>query len=912
MFLESETNLTLAFGVVAAVAGVVALLAIFLLARTAGALKRANSQLSQTEKGADHTERRMFNILNSIPVALVETDTSGRFVFANKAAHQLLGRKDAELVGLRFHSATWGITYPDGRLIPPDLLPAARALRGQTVKGFQHKIVNPNTRKHLLVSVTAMPVTSDLGEIIGSTAAMVETESLAEPQAPEVDPLLQRWTELAGELLLALDGEGKVKAINRAGAEILGRPVADIVGLDWIDAFVAEEERVYARARFQAVAEERGDLADLNEQTLVTAGGAPLPVTFRLAVQRDEQGRLAVLLGAGRPAPAAATVELPQVVSTDEPAPDTLRNFTEAAEDILWVADAETGKLTAVSQGFTRIYGFDLEALKDDVAPWMARVHADDRAAVQAAYEAAMAGEPRAVEFRYDAPGAGERIIQDRPFPIRNAEGGLHSVGGLARDITELRGELAALRESADRFRALAETAPQLAWSATAAGWCDYVSPGWTAYTGLAEARHLGLGWQDAVHRDDRDRVAAAWRAALNTVAQSAADEAGYEIDFRLRGEDGAYRWFRTRTVPRRDAQSQVVRWFAAATDVTEMVEARAALEGQAEARAAELAESVEARRKAEAELDRTGENLRKTEAALVQAQRLETVGRLTGGVAHDFNSLLNVIIGALDMIQANTGKPERVKRLTEAAMAAGRRGERLTRQLLAFSRRQEFQLETLDLAALIHGFEPLIRRALGEATPFSCDAPAELGAVRVDPVQFEAALLNLVVNAKDAVEAGGAVAVTAARVQLAAGEVADLEPGDYMRVAVTDTGVGMNPEVAGRATEPFFTTKALGEGAGLGLSQVYGFARQSGGQVQIQSQPGAGASVLLYLPVAETETEIAASPAPGETAHAEAPIALDEPAPGEADNPTEEARATIPAAANEPGPEPHAEAETA
>jgi CheY-like chemotaxis protein/nitrogen-specific signal transduction histidine kinase len=280
---------------------------------------------------------------------------------------------------------------------------------------------------------------------------------------------------------------------------------------------------------------------------------------------------------------------------------------------------------------------------------------------------------------------------------------------------------------------------------------------------------------------------------------------------------------------------------------VTEIVEAKEQLEQRVAERTAELERSLEERRK--------------TETALAQAQRLETVGRLTGGVAHDFNNLLTVMVGALDIIQRHSDKPDRVRRLSEAALTAGRKGERLTRQLLAFSRRQEFQLETVDLPRLIRGCEPLVRRALGEAVPFEIQAGEDLGCVQLDAVQFEAALLNLIVNAKDAVENGGSVTLRADRVRLNAGQLPDLEAGDYLRVSVIDTGVGMSPEVAARALEPFFTTKEIGKGTGLGLAQVYGFARQSGGQVQVESAPGAGTAVSIFLPCAAAEAEPAPLP---------------------------------------------------
>jgi signal transduction histidine kinase/CheY-like chemotaxis protein len=295
-----------------------------------------------------------------------------------------------------------------------------------------------------------------------------------------------------------------------------------------------------------------------------------------------------------------------------------------------------------------------------------------------------------------------------------------------------------------------------------------------------------------------------------------------------------------------RDEAGRVVRWFGVSTDVTEIVEARDELETRVAERTRELEATLEERRKAE--------------AALAQAQRLETVGRLTGGVAHDFNNLLTVIIGALDMILRQAEKPDRVRRLGEAALTAGRRGERLTRQLLAFSRRQEFKLETLELAPVIRGFEPLMRRALKESAPLTLEIAPDLGWVKLDAVQFEAALLNLVVNADDAIAGGGEVRVRAERARLVDGEIGDVPAGEYARVSVIDTGAGMTPDVVARALEPFFTTKDVGQGTGLGLAQVYGFARQSDGGVRIESAEGRGTTVSIYLPLAEAP-EIVAEP---------------------------------------------------
>ncbi|MBX9615678.1 MAG: PAS domain-containing protein, partial [Caulobacteraceae bacterium] len=198
MFMEGDIDWTLVLGLVAAATSIVAVLALGFAFSNRTRHVSTSDALEAASRAAEAAEARLLETLNAIPVALVQTDKGGKFTFANRAAHQLMGRRDAELLGLRFHSATWGITYPDGRPVPPDLLPSARALRGQTVKGFQHILANPATRRKMLVSVTAMPIEDARGQIIGSTAAIVETEGLTtpEPVSPESVPAVSGADDL--------------------------------------------------------------------------------------------------------------------------------------------------------------------------------------------------------------------------------------------------------------------------------------------------------------------------------------------------------------------------------------------------------------------------------------------------------------------------------------------------------------------------------------------------------------------------------------------------------------------------------------------------------------------------------------------------------------------------------------------
>ena len=241
-----------------------------------------------------------------------------------------------------------------------------------------------------------------------------------------------------------------------------------------------------------------------------------------------------------------------------------------------------------------------------------------------------------------------------------------------------------------------------------------------------------------------------------------------------------------------------------------------------------------------------------RTRTSALQAQRLEAVGQLTGGVAHDFNNLLTIISGNLELAERRTDL-DGIRRMHKTIRHAVDRGAGLTRQLLAFSRRQPLNPQTLDINPILETAQSWIGRGMTESIQLGFDLAGGLWAVRLDPGEFEAALLNLAVNARDAMPNGGKLTFVSRNAQLSESDIArlglSLLPGQYVEVSIEDTGTGMAPEVLARVYEPFFTTKEIGKGTGLGLSQVYGFVQQSGGGVLIRSEPGKGTCVTLYLP---------------------------------------------------------------
>lgn len=250
-------------------------------------------------------------------------------------------------------------------------------------------------------------------------------------------------------------------------------------------------------------------------------------------------------------------------------------------------------------------------------------------------------------------------------------------------------------------------------------------------------------------------------------------------------------------------------------------------------------------------------EALAQAQAALFQSQKMEAVGQLTGGIAHDFNNLLTIIVNNLDLLTRSARDPRDV-RLIESAQRAADRGAKLTQQLLAFSRRQPLQPEVNNPNTLIKGFEPVLRRACGETVTFQVSLDPHLRIANIDGPQFETALLNLVINARDAMPEGGTLTIASRNATLSEDEKrkGNLAPGKYVRITVSDTGEGMSKENVSRAFEPFFTTKEVGKGTGLGLSQVYGFVTQSGGHIEIDSTVGQGTTVIMLLPAQEGEED--------------------------------------------------------
>ena len=393
------------------------------------------------------------------------------------------------------------------------------------------------------------------------------------------------------------------------------------------------------------------------------------------------------------------------------------------------------------------------------------------------------------------------------------------------------------LRASEEQFRVFAQTIPNQLWAADAKGDLYWFNRQVIDYSGHGQDDLSGSGWSSLVHPEDLPQASAAW-------AHSVASGEIYEVEFRVRRHDGEYRWFLVRAEPTRDAAGRVTGWVGTNTEIEEQRRQASDLEA--------LAQSLESQVAA-----RTAE-LMSAEEALRQSQKMEAVGQLTGGLAHDFNNLLTAISGGLEMIalRIGQGRHEDVERYSVAAQSAAKRAAALTHRLLAFSRRQTLDPRPTDVNRLVAGMEELVDRTLGPEIALIVEPAEDLWPAMVDQNQLENALLNLVINARDAMPEGGCLTIATANktFDLDDARENELESGEYIFLCVSDTGSGMTPDVIAKAFDPFFTTKPLGVGTGLGLSMVYGFVRQSGGQVRIHSEPDGGTRLCLYLPRIDDE----------------------------------------------------------
>jgi PAS domain S-box-containing protein len=627
--------------------------------------------------------------------------------------------------------------------------------------------------------------------------------------------------ESMGDAFYALDNAWRMVYANRRALEFWGLAAQDVIG------------RVIWESLPQLV-------GTLNENMLRRARTEQRPVSF------EAPSPVTKIWAQVNVAPSSDGInvywrdisERVHAEQTLRASEEHLRLAQEAAGIGTWEWDLATGR-THWSPEMFRLIGRDPARARntDHYALWRRTVHPDDREAVAAVARVhSRTVGPFAHEFRILRADGEIRWINARGNVLPDATGKPRRMLGVNIDITDrkqteaalerrveertraLRETVQELRRSRERYAAIFEHAPiYLAFMRAESDGrivCEDVNEAWIRDTGFERSQVVGRSLDQIFPPDQAAFGIAQYRKAIET-----GERVEYEYTHVFPAGETVRRTF---LAPLRNAEGRVDRVLLTSVDLTAM---------------------------------------RRVEAQLRQAQKMEAIGQLTGGVAHDFNNLLTVVLGNLELLQARV-QDERSMRHLRAAERAAQRGGELTQQLLAYARRQTISPRAVDLVAMIAGMSDLLQRSLGGLVRVQTELDADLWPAFCDPTQLELMLLNLAINARDAMPSGGIITIAACNLPADGALPQELERGNYVSVSVIDSGSGMTPEIRDHAFEPFFTTKEPGKGSGLGLAQVWGLAQQFGGTVLLDSTPDRGTTVQVFLPrAAAVVSETAEAP---------------------------------------------------
>jgi PAS domain S-box-containing protein len=641
-------------------------------------------------------------------------------------------------------------------------------------------------------------------------------------------------------MMWVTDPTGHCMYLNQRWYEYTGQRPGEGEGLGWVNAVHPDDRPLAEQTFLTANAEQRDYRVDFR---LRRADGVYRWTIDAAAARFGEDGKFLGYVGSVIDIDERREAEARLTLSEEQ-----LRLATDSAEIGLWDVDVATEALFWPAR-VKAMFGIspDVPVTLED---FYSGVHPDDRDRVVGAFEAASDPERRALyDVEYRALGKEDGVVRwvaAKGRGLFNAAGECTRIIGTAIDVTARKADEAKLRDLNEQLEQ--RVAEQIAernriWEMSHDlfaimgfdGFLKAINPAWQATLGIDQQTLLALDFSQQVHPDDHAKV-----GAMMEQLQRGETVRGFED--RLRHADGSWRWIAWTLVPYDGV------FYAVGRDVT-------------------------AEKEAAAELERAQEALR-------QSQKMEAMGQLTGGVAHDFNNLLTPIVGGLDMLQRKGLGGPREQRLIDGAMQSADRAKTLVQRLLAFARRQPLQASAVDVGKLVTGMADLIASTSGPQVQVAVEAADGLPPAKADPNQLEMALLNLGVNARDAMPDGGTLRITADLDQVGANHRSGLRPGAYVRLSVADTGVGMDEATLKRAVEPFFSTKGVGKGTGLGLSMVHGLASQLGGALNVESRLGIGTNIELWLPTSDTpvgEAAVAAPPAEEQQAKAGTALLVDD-----------------------------------
>lgn len=741
----------------------------------------------------------------------------------NQAYTAIAGNRHPSLLGMPALQA-----WPEVADLNAHVL--AQCMAGHTLSYRDHPLTlhRGGRDEQMWVNLDYSPICDIEGSIRGVLAVVVETteKMRAQRRVSSERERLHRMFAQTPSFMAMLQGPHHVfDLVNPAYMQLVGhrdvldKPVREAIPDVEGQGFYELLDQVYASG-------ESYFGASMPVLLQRTSGAAPEQRYVDLVYQplRDEDDQVIGIFVEG--SDVTARVQAEDAVRASEL---QLREFAQAMPNHVWASRAD-GQLDWFNDRLIVYSGLSLEQLQH--RPWEAMVHPDDADRAQRQWaRALLSGQPYEVEFRLRRFDGSYFWHLARAQPIRDAQGAITRWVGTNTDIDEQKRTARALAHlnsdledqvavrTAERDR-MWRLSTDVMMVADMQGCLLSLNPAWTTLLGWTQTELLGRSFMELIHPDD----VAATQAEVDSLGCGVTT---YRFENRYRRKNGSYCLLLWTAVPEAGLMHGVGR------DITADREAALALQ--------------------------------RTEAALHQAQKMESIGQLTGGVAHDFNNLLQVISGNLQLLSRTVKGQERSEGYVKKALDGVRRAAKLSNQLLSFSRRQPLEPKTVNLGRFVLGMEDMLRSSLGEEIEIEMKGGHGLWNSFADPTQVENALLNLAINARDAMEGSGHLTIEACNALLDEAYVLhhpELQAGQYVMLSVTDTGSGMSPEVLDKVFEPFFSTKAEGKGSGLGLSMVYGFVKQSGGHIQVYSTPGQGTTVKLYLP-RSLEEEAPTAPAP-------------------------------------------------
>jgi len=717
--------------------------------------------------------------------------------------------------------------------VHPDDLPGLVAAIEHAVRhggrfAHQYRTQGPDGQYHWLESIGRVDL-DEHGRAKSFPGVLIDIDERLRVQAErdQAQALLRSFVEAAPGVMYAKDRQGRLLIGNSGTTELIGRPPEEYVGRTDAElladpaqaaAVMATDERVMASGRSEQLEEEVSFPDGRRAWWLSTK--APL---------RNDDGEIIGLVGTSLDITDRKSAEADRLDLEER-----YRLAAQATNDAVWDWRMADGHVVW-NEALSSLFGHSM--VETSAQWWLDHIHPEDRARIDRNIHAVIDGDGTTWngEYRFRRADGSYAAVLDRGAVLRDGDGRPLRMIGAMLDLSGRKAAEAALAEGEERLRLATEAGDLGLWD------LDLVQNIllWPARTkamfGISSDAEVTFDdFRTGLHADDRAETLAALEACADPQRR-----ANYDVEYRTVGkEDGILRWVAAKGRGIFEA-GRCVRMLGVVIDITARKDA--------DARLRELNEQLEARVRAE-----VAERMR-VEDALRQSRKMEAVGQLSGGIAHDFNNMLATVIGPLDLLALRIGDSDaRAVRYIEMALDGAQRAAQLTQRLLAFSRQQPLQPVALDVNHLVAGMTDLLVHSLGSSVILETVLGGGQWWTHADASQLENVILNLAVNARDAMPGGGRLQLQTSNCQIdltAVAEHGGIPTGDYVRIAVTDTGSGMPADVMARAFDPFFTTKPVGQGTGLGLSQVYGFVQQSNGHVRLQSTPGAGTTVVIYLP---------------------------------------------------------------